>query len=399
MISWGSFNKIISQPFAPAMAILGVSYLVINIGVSIWSSTLSNYVVEQLKMGPDTIGLLRSLANVPGLLAICFGYVYQKIRMFYLFLFAFMVLGMGLIVQGWSSSHLGVFLSAGMVSGGAILFYPLINSLCLQSNSAESAGRALGRLKGFGPLAAIFVAMLIIFLLPSLTYSVFFILIGGIVIVSGCFATLAVSKQFRKTKSFGRLKLAPHLWNYYLLNFLNGCKSALFKSFVIVLMVQDYHLEINATAKIALVGYLLSFCSYRIIGFFVSRFGHINVLRANYFCVAIIFFGYCISDSKGMLVILFLLDSLLVGTSVATDFFLKTQVKAKELVGHISTGITSFYLAGIIIPMAGGLLWKYIGYKIVFISGSMLMILAFIISSTLKTKNEEILVEKLETCI
>ena len=77
---------------------------------------------------------------------------------------------------------------------------------------------------------------------------------------------------------------------------------------------------------------------------------------------------------------MFLLDSLLFSTAVVTDSYLKERSPAHTLVGDLSVGLTLFYLAGVVMPLLGGILWQHIGYEGTFILGSLLALLSIAVS-------------------
>ena len=170
-----------------------------------------------------------------------------------------------------------------------------------------------------------------------------------------------ISRHISVAKTSGRLRFTLRLWPYYALHFLSGARSALFKAFVLYLMIHDYQMDIRGTALLVLAGNLSNSFGYRVVGFLADRYGARRTLAWVFFGVACVFVGFCFAKTKLMLSVLYLLDSLLFCSSVATDSYLKNRVEKEELVGYLSSGVTFFYIAGVIVPIAGGLFWKEFG--------------------------------------
>jgi hypothetical protein len=84
-----------------------------------------------------------------------------------------------------------------------------------------------------------------------------------------------------------------------------------------------------------------------------------------------------------ILAMLYCFDSLLFGVSVITDSHLRKISSPKNYVGDVATGLTLFYIAGVVLPLVAGYIWEYRGDNSAFVFGSLLAIVAAIVSRKL----------------
>jgi predicted MFS family arabinose efflux permease len=266
---------------------------------------------------------------------------------------------------------------------GFAVFYPIITSFGIEGSAVDNVTISLGRLKCLGPLAGLASALLIQIAITPFGYEGLLVLTGIFVSVTG----LAAAKYVRKMKYVsdqGNLRLKLNLWPYYALNFLAGCRSAFFRFFIVFLLVKEHELKIQQTAWIGMIGSLFLAISYFALGKIASRYEHRNVLSLIYILVALVFLGFAVFKDVGwVLVLLFWCDSLLFGVSVLTDSYLKNISAPGNLVGDVATGLTLFYIAGFLTPHLAGIIWENRGSESAFAFGSILALLAALVSRKL----------------
>lgn len=365
-----------------APLIFGLVYFAVFAGNNIWRFTFHNYTIETFHISALQIGFLFSLSAVPGVLAFSIGLIARKIRLFVLMILSCTLVGVGLIWIGFAPDWNLLWPGVLAISVGFTVFYPVINSLALQGSAPENTSISMGRLKSFGPLAAIASALLILYILQPMGYRNFLIITGGIVLLCGVVAAFDTRKK-KYAGDQGNLSFRIALWPYYALNFLAGCRSAFFKTFVLFLLVNEYHLPIHKTALVVLVGSFCGFLSYRLIGQIANRYEPRNVLSVIYMVVALIFEGFGAFEQEILLSALYCFDSLLFGVSVVTDSHLKKISRPQNFVGDVAVGLTLFHLAGVLFPLAGGVIWEYLGKNLTFLFGSFLAGLAALVSRKL----------------
>jgi len=363
-------------------SLIWLAYFATFAGYAIWRSTFQNFAVEEFGVDAQQVGILFSIAGIPGALALAIALVARRVRIVLLLPLCCALVGGGLtwigVAPAWQYLWPGVL----AVSLGVACFYPVITSLCLLGTSTDAASIAIGRLKSFGPLASIGAALFVLYLLPHFGVRSFLVVIGLTVLSAGAVAGIGMGgTAFAPIR--GDLGFRIALWPYYLLNFLAGCRSALFKTFAIFVLVSEYGFQIHQTAMIVLAANGLTFLGYHLIGHAVHRYGNKNTLSFIYAVVALIFLGFSAIDSSFVLSVLFLTDSLVFGASVATENHLKSVSAPEDIIGNVAAGLTLFSLAGLVMPLVGGYVMATLGREPAFLMGTLFAIVAILVSRIL----------------
>lgn len=363
-------------------SLIWLAYFATFAGYAVWRFTFTNFAVEEFGVDAQQVGVLFAIAGIPGVLAFAIALAARKIRIVLLLPLCCALVGGGLgwigVAPAWQHLWPGVL----AVSLGVACFYPVITSLCLLDTSTDAASISIGRLKSFGPLASIGAAFLVLYLMPHLGVRSFLVVTGLAVLTAGVVAGSGMGGT-AYAPIHGNLNLRIALWPYYLLNFLAGCRSALFKVFAIFVLVNEYGFEFDQTALIVLAANGLTFLGYHLIGFAAHRFGNKNILSFIYVIVALIFLGFSTIDSGLVLSALFLLDSLVFGASVATESHLKQVSAPEDFIGNVAVGLTLFSLAGLVMPLVGGYVMAAFGREPAFLMGTALAIVAIVVSRML----------------
>ncbi len=372
-------------PFlSPDMLWLGCFYFTISCGHLIWRATIYNFGLEEYNIQTEEISHLFSIAAIPGLLTIGLGFLIQKITLFAILVISYLMIGAGLIVIGESTNWETVWGGVLLLNFGFAVIYPVASCFCLNRSRTEQAPVTLGNLKSLRPAAALATVPLIAFLLPLSSVRTFLFITGSITIVVGLAITPFTMHFVVAHKRQRRFQFRSDLLPFYALNFLNGSRSALFKTFVIFFLVHNYGLQIGTTAGIVVCGYIFNCLGYLLIGPLVLSFGHRKVLQYVYFLVAILFLGFILIDARDVLISLYLVDSFLFCTSVVTDAHLKLNCEEQDYAGQLSAGISVFYFAGFLMPVLGAMLWQHFDYHGPFVLGAVLAVISILVSQRLK---------------
>ena len=345
---------------------IGLSYFVVFIGQNIWRATFQNLAIEIFHISPVQIGVTYSLISIPGLFSVTLGFIGAKMKLLMLLLISFLLMGFGLLGTGlvtmgsnlFSTSWYMLLFGLLLLHSGFAAYYPTINTVFLLGVESKQAVKRLSSLKSLGPLAGVIGAAIILLVMSAHSYVFILIVAGATVLLAGVLSIIAIpSGQYADKQQMLRLKktLSP----YYLLNFLNGCRSAIFKTFVIYYLITEFHFELKNTALIVLAGNILTFAGYQLVGRLAKRYDPAKLLAILYLIMCFNFLGFMWLKSPELLSLVFLLDSLVFCTSAITDSYLKFLSRDKELLGDLATGVTLYHLGGVIMPIAGGLLYAH----------------------------------------
>ncbi|WP_428353275.1 MFS transporter [Methyloprofundus sp.] len=369
----------ITQGKGNLLKVISFSYFAVFLGHSLWRSTFYNYSIEVIQLDQTEISWLFSIASIPGIFAFLLGYIAHKVPLHLLTGITLLLLGTGLLVLGIASDNKGLLLGTFMLSMGFAWYLPLAHNVCIRERSHRSVNRALGRLKSLGPFAAALTAILIYFFNHNHQIEPLFIISG----ISLLFVGLVVGKSLRNShyrRKRTALHFSPGLWSFYLLNFISGSRSALFKAFIMTQFVSAFQMSIVSMSLLLLAGNITGIFGYRLLGALADKFNPINILTILYIIIAAVFGGFSYAlmqaPSQGIMLamILFLIDSLLFGSAVITDAYLKQADRSAYIVSDLATGMTFFHLAGFLLPIVGNLIWDKFGINGVLTLGACISI-------------------------
>lgn len=377
------------RPFPPnaidRQTLLRLGYFLVFLAYTSWRIAYPSYLLAEFQLNAVQFGLLVSIAGLSGCLAQAAVGLGRRVRIALLLLMAFEFMGGGMLVMSTSLNPGANALGALGVGVGFILFYPAVISFSLQTSSPGQTILDNGRLKSFGPLAAIIPAAAFAIYSSPQGYRMFLASMGLVLVAAGLVAFFhpgTVMRGYIPPRSTFPLNRA--LWPYYAINFLAGCRGAVFRTFALFAFMKTLGMDFQHTMLVAVAGSICSVVSYRLLGRLAAAFRPQITLSMVYLLVSGLYVIFFLSESLYLLVGLYCLDSLLFGVSSIGDSYLKFNTPPEKLFDHLSIGLALYYLAGVLFPVVGGILWEISGSKSTFLLGSILMLIAAAVSLRLR---------------
>jgi len=383
------------------MAALGIKKVTITtvtlsavfmwVGFYAWRIMFNNFAVEDFNATATQIGIIQAVREIPGLLAFGVGALAVWMSESKITSLAIILLGLGLIISGASSSIVMVGAATFFLSLGMHYFYPANSSQLLVLAGREQAGRVQGRYNSFESVAGLVAGILVLFLTFFLNYRQTFYIIGGIVILIGLYLTFALPPNRGKTVK-RKVRIKKKYWLYYTLSFLRGCRRHIFTTFAIFLLVKNHGLSISVITTIMLANNIVTFFTNRLLGNLSDSLGERWVLAGASFILIFIFLGYAYVDYLPLLVAFYLVDNIMFASSIALRSYLSKIAEEEDLTGCLSFGMTSNHITAVIVPIAGGMIWSAFGHQATFIAGAAFVTLDLIFAlmvpkePTLETK-------------
>jgi len=106
------------------------------------------------------------------------------------------------------------------------------------------------------------------------------------------------------------------------------------------------------------------------VGRLIDRIGERKILVFYYSFMTICFLGYAFIRSKYILYGVFLLDSSFFVFAMALTTYIGRLAPANEKTMTLSMGVAMNHVAAVTMPLVGGIVWKYLGFKWTFLIGS-----------------------------
>ena len=324
--------------------------------MNLWISIFHVQAIENFGFSNAQISTIYSLISIPGLLAIFAPKIIGRFSSRKTTSYLCILIAISILVVSYTQQWLFIAMAMVAMATAQILIYTIACTLSTESASSQAAAQqSLARLRSYGPFATLSASALIIVILPYTDYKYLFTA-QACLLLAVAFYTYRYSKWYPTSRRSTRIRINPSLWSYYLMNFLSGSRSALFKAFVITLLVREFHFDMSGTAWLSIASGVASFLGYRLIATLSLRLSPRIILGSIYTLVGFLFVGFALIKIPWILVALFIIDSLIFGVSTVTDGTLKSMARPRELSGQLGNGIAVFHVAGIILPAIGGAL-------------------------------------------
>ena len=356
-----------------AVAVAGVGFF---FGVQL--TLFNNFVVERLDIEPHQLGFVEALREVPGFLNVLFVALMIRWAPPVVAAAALAVMGLGLACYLWVDSVPSLALFSVVWSIGFHCWLPLEQAMALTLSPEGEKGKWLGKLRSVQSLAWMLSIGVCILILPHVGYEGMFVL-AGFVTLGGGVALLFASRR-RPAEGRTRFVFRRKYGLYYALNFLQGCRKQMFITFAIFALVKVHGMTVETTMILVLINQALITVTGPMLGRLVDRLGERVMLSASYLGLVFVFAGYALIDHRPTLYVLYCIDNLIFFGSIALNTYLYRIADRADLQPTLSMGVTMNHLAAVVAPLAGGLVWYHFGYRVIFISGSVMALISLIVS-------------------
>ncbi len=354
-------------------------------GFRIWQAMFNNFAVEELGVRAAQIGLIQSIREIPGLVGVSLSLVVMVLPETSVMALSVILMGLGLIVTGQSHSIAMLIAGTLVTSVGFHFFYSSNASAALMASTPREAPKLLGRLSSVGAAAAVTATVVVIAFQRYVGYRPVFVGSGMVVAVVGLVILLFVRER-GQARPERRVVLRRRYWLYYALTFLMGCRRHIFTTFAIFLLVKVYGIPVAQTAILFFINSLINTYAYDRLGRLVARFGERAMLSLAFSALALVFLGYAYVSNLWVLFVLFVLDNILFGFSVALQsYFRKIAASAEEITANVSFGQTVNHIPAVIMPLAGGIIWEVFGPRATFLTGVGIVLVSLVLTQWMRT--------------
>jgi|TARA_B100001057_G_scaffold286916_1_gene287048 hypothetical protein len=362
--------------------LLFIMAVAMPIAFSVWSALLNNFVVQVADFDGSDIGLLHTVREVPGFLAIGVILLIMLLKEQTLGLISLALLGIATAMTGYFPSVSGLLIITLISSFGFHYFETVNQSLQLQWLPKEKAPQIIGWLVGASSIATLFVYLGIIIGWQKLGLSFNFIYLtsGGLTALLAILCLLFIPTFQTETKQNTKLVLRRRYWLYYALQFLSGARRQIFVVFAGFMMVEKFGFEVHQLTSLLLINLTINTFVAPLFGHFIAEFGERRALIIEYSGLVIVFLAYggiYLFDWGVMLAaILFVLDHLFFGLRMALKTYFQKISAPEDIAPTAAVAFTINHIAAVFLPILLGLLWL-VSPAIVFMVGALLAFLSF----------------------
>lgn len=363
-------------------ALLILMAIALSLAFSVWSALLNNFVVEIIRFDGLDIGLLHTIREIPGFLAVGVISILLFFREQTLALLMLCVLGLATAVTAWFPFLSGILTITLLSSIGFHFFETVNQSLQLQWFSKKEAPRKLGKLMAIGSAATLIAYTFLVLGWDKLNlsfnsaymiagFSCFSLAVLGYLIFPNFEAPIPQRK---------RMVLRKRYWLYYLLQFMSGARRQIFVVFAGFMMVERFGLDVQQLTTIYLINLMFNIALAPLLGRAVARYGERKALAIEYFGLSLVFFAYggiyLFGWGVFIATLLYLLDHLFFALALAIKTYFQKIADPQDIAATAAVAFTINHIAAICLPLGLGFLWLASPF-LVFCTAGTLSVISF----------------------
>lgn len=348
-----------------------------TIGLQAWRTLFNNFAVEVVNLEGNHIGMIQSIREIPGFLALLVVYIIIIIKEHRLSVLSVFLLGIGVAATGLLPSYAGLILTTLVMSFGFHYYETTNQSLTLQYFDKNTSPWVFGKQRSFAAASNIGIGIFIYFLTPIFNFTKIYLIIGGFIIATGIWGFSQNPADQNIIPQRKKMILRKKYWLFYFLTFIAGARRQIFIAFAVFLMVKKFQFTVQEVTVLFIINNFVNYFLSPLIGKSIIRFGERKVLSLEYFSLIFIFIAYAFVQSKMLVAVLYILDHIFFNFAIAIRTYFQKVGDPRDIAPSMAVGFTINHIAAVFLPAIGGLLWM-VDYRIPFIAGAVLSMASLI---------------------
>jgi len=363
-----------------------------QVGMQGWDTLFNNFAVERGGFGGFEVGLVQSIREVPGLLALLVVYVLLVLPEHRIVALAITALGLGVGLTGLFPSFAGLVGTTLLMSFGFHYYETLNMSLTLQYFDRGQAPLVIGRLRSVTGLTNIAVGVAVLVAARFLDYAGMYAVIGVVVASAGLWALTRDPTHRNVPQQRRKMFLKRSYWLFYVLTFLAGARRQVFMTFAVFLLVKKFGMGVTEITGLFILNNTVNVFANPLIGRAINRFGERALLTVEYLTTICIFTVYALSGSKWLVAGLYVIDQLVFNFAMCVNTYFQKIGEPQDIAPTMAVGFTINHIAAVVIPVIGGALWLW-DARLVFLGGVGLSVCSLLAAQQIRApKREEVVV-------
>lgn len=346
-----------------------------SVGLQGWRTLFNNFAVEIAHLEGYQIGIIQSVREVPGFLALLAVFVLLILKEHKLSALSILILGIGVACTGLIPSYTGLVFTTLIMSFGFHYYETTNQSLTLQYFDKQTSPWVFGKLRSFAAASNIAVGLLILVSSYVVSYKTNYLFIGMLIILVAIWGLTQDPTNKNIIPQHKKMIFKKKYWLFYFLTFMAGARRQIFVAFAVFLLVKKFQYSIQEITVLFLINNAINYFLSPMIGKAIIRFGERRVLSLEYLSLIFIFTAYAFINSKLIVAFLYILDHIFFNFAIAIRTYFQKVGDPKDIAPSMAMGFTINHIAAVVIPALGGILWM-IDYKITFIGGAILSLIS-----------------------
>jgi len=344
-------------------------------GLQGWRTLFNNFAVEVAGLNGSQVGIIQSVREIPGFLALLAVYFLLIMREHRLSAVSILILGVGVGVTGMMPTMGGLVITTLIMSTGFHYYETTNQSLTLQYFDQGTAPVVFGRQRSYAAATNIAVGLAIYALAFVLPYAAMYLLMG--VVLCGIALWGFRQNPVRSNLPLQRKQMIfrKRYGLFYFLTFLSGARRQIFVAFAVFLLVKRFGFTIQEITLLFIANNAVNYYLSPLIGKAIVRYGERRVLSLEYASMIVIFMAYAWVQTKWMVAALYVLDHIFFNFAIAIRTYFQKVADPRDIAPSMAVGFTINHIAAVALPVIGGMLWM-VDYRIPFVGGAVLALIS-----------------------
>lgn len=361
----------------PMFWYLAVLTICSTIGLQTWQTLFNNFAVDIAGLEGNHVGVIQSVREIPGFLALLAVYVIMIIREHRLSALSILLMGLGLAITGLLPFYAGLIFTTLVMSFGFHYYETTNMSLTLQYFDAHTSPWVFGKQRSYAAASSIAVGLAIYLMAFFLSFLQIYLMIGGLIMAASLWALTRKPEQQDLIAQRKKMVFRKKYGLFYFLTFMAGARRQIFIAFSVLLMVQKFQYSVQEVTILFVINNLINYYLSPLIGRSIIRFGERKVLSLEYLSLVFIFLGYALTDSKWIVAVLYVLDHIFFNFAIAIRTFFQKVGDPRDIAPSMAVGFTINHIAAVFLPALGGFLWVW-DYRIPFFGGAAMALISLL---------------------
>jgi len=266
----------------PMYQFLIVLTIASSVGLQAWLILFNNFAVEVAGLQGNHVGMIQSVREIPGFLALLAIFVIIFIKEHQLSALSILFLGIGLAATGIFPSYPGLLLTTLVASFGFHYFETTNQSLTLQYFDKHTSPWVFGKLRSLSAASNIGIGVFIYLFASILDFTQIYLVIGVMIIAAGLWGFFKDPADRNIVPQHKKMIFRKKYWLFYFLTFMGGARRQIFMAFAVFLLVKRFQFSVHEVTALFVINNLINYFLSPIIGKAIIRFGERKVLSLEY---------------------------------------------------------------------------------------------------------------------
>ena len=384
-----------NTPAGRGFIMLAVMSLCYGFALNAQMGMATNFYEEILRLDGPQFGYITAIREVGGFVLIFLMAVLYRISLQRLTAGALVMLGLGFIFYGFSTTFWNVIPWVVITSLGFHTVLQTQAALGMSLTVEKRSGSVLGKMAAFaqGGTFAALIMVFIIFYFDLMSFRTTFIILGAVALV-GAVAIVGFPHlqdgQLRKVAP----RREPLVWRrdyryYYVLNILDGARQQIFFSFGLWVLVNRFGLDVAHVSLLLLLVAVIAMLSSSWVGKTIDARGERGTLSATNIAYVVALAGFALSNHVLLACFFYLIYAFIIPFStIASTTYLRKIAVPEEVPPSLAMGVTLLHATAIAVPVVAGFILNYVGYQIPFFIACVFAVAAIFVTRRLDTEKQ-----------